>query len=269
MSAAQPAPVDLAPSNPYSLIIQGPVIVAPGCDYRDLDRTAVGAIATRMTTRHTRAEPPPRFAATPAGLLVASLPSISIRTLLKEESRRWERSSTPVLVALLGDTVELAEMALMLEGVEGVAGLLISAEDDLVAAVTACRRETHRAILATFPFGGDLHQTAVDVVAAGADALVVMEAPLGASAGADSFEGYLLGPAIFPLALRAIAGVRAAVSVPIVALGGIATPELARDALRVGAAAVMIDGARWGDPEGPARIARALREPAAAGGEAT
>ena len=250
-----PTSVDLAPANPYSLVLPSPVLTAPGCAVRELDTSDLGGIVTRITTRHTRHDPVPGFAATPAGLIVTGLPAVSIRTLLKEDTRHWERSALPVIVSLRGETAELAEMASLLENVESIAGLLVDAEDSVVAATAAARRATPRPILAMLGHGPNLSALARETVVAGADALVVA-APVMAAGGREPLEGYLLGPAVFPLTLRALLDVRAAVEAPLVALGGIATPAFARAALSAGASAVMIDAARWGDPHAPAEIAR-------------
>ncbi len=259
MSEWSAAPIDLAPGNPYSLLLESPVIVAPGCALRDFQTDLPGVIVTRTATLHTRRGAPPRFAATPAGLIVSELPSIGLRSLLKEEGRRWERSPVPILVCLQGDAAECAEMAAALENVEGVAGLLLTPEADVAQVVSFTRRQTPRPLIALLSRDTNLQESALKTVAAGADAVVVAAPPRAAFGSLDPVEGYLLGPAVFPLMLQALLELRAVTEVPLVALGGIATEELARFALEAGATAIMVDAARWGDPEAPARLARGLR----------
>ncbi len=253
------AAIDLAPSNPYGLIVSSPVIVAPGCAVGAVERARVGAIVTRTATRHTRHGPAPRFAATPAGMVVSELPSVSIRTLMKEETRRWERLSPPILVSLQGDEDELGEMARMLDEVESIAGLVLIADGPVAVAMRAVRRQTHRPVLASLPLDADIGATAAEVVAAGADGLIVTQPPRGVGGSGEPVSGHLLGPAAFPLTYRCILEARGAVTVPIIAWGGIATVELARTLLDAGANAVMVDAARWGDPEAPMRLADGLR----------
>jgi len=257
MSLEAPSTIDLAPNNPYSLVLPCAVIPAPGCAAREFAGGGLGAFVTRTATLHTRRGPAPRFAGVPAGLVITELPSVSMRTLLKEESRQWERSTLPVLVSLQGETFELEEMAATLENVESVSGLLIEAEDDIVAATTAVRRATPRPIVALLQHGPDIAARAVRTVAADADALVVA-APVRAAGGPDALAGYLLGPAAFPLTLQALLDVRSVVEAPIIAFGGIASVEFALTALRAGATALMIDAARWGQPFVAARIAQGL-----------
>jgi dihydroorotate dehydrogenase len=249
--------IDLAPGNPYSLVLDSPVLMAPGCAVRDLPMDRLGAFVTRIATRHTRHESALRVAPTPAGLVVTSFPTVSIRTLLKEDARQWERSQLPVIVSLQGDPDDLAEMAAMLENVENVAGVLLIPEMRSVAAAAAVRQVTQRPILIMLEPGTDLPAVAQQTIAAGADALVVA-APVQAAGGPDLLEGWLLGPATLPLTLLALRAVRAVVAAPLIALGGIANAEHAHQALASGATALMIDAARWGEPHAPAIIAQAL-----------
>lgn len=257
MSEAPLSVVDLAPGNPYSLVLDSPVLMAPGCAVRDLPLERLGALVTRIVTRHTRHEPLPRFAPTPAGLVITGFPTISIRTLLKEDTRQWERARLPVIVCLQGEGQELAEMTAMLENVESISAFLLMPEQHGVAATTAARQATQRPLLVMLEAGADLQALAQQTVAAGADALVV-GAPVQATGGAELLDGWLLGPAAFPLTLRAVSVVRAAIEVPLIALGGITTVEHARQALAAGAVALMIDAARWGDPQAPALLAEGL-----------
>ena len=250
--------VDLAPHNPYTLTLESRVLVAPGCSVRGVDYAGVGGMATRTATLHTRRGPIPRFAPTPAGLVVSDVPAVGVRTLLKEEARRWQRAPVPVLVSLRGSANELAEMVALLESVEGVAGLLLSAEEDVAAAMATARRETPRPILALLDQSSALSTHAHAAVQAAVDALVVGAPPPAAAGTEELIEGYLLGPAVFPMTLRAVAEARSAVEIPIVAFGGIATGAFAQAALRAGATAVMVDAARWGDPFAPTRIAQEL-----------
>src|SRR5919199_1645146 len=259
MSDYKLPPIDLAPANPYSLLVQSPVLLAPGCSLREFQTDLVGGIATRTATLHTRRGAPPRAVATPAGMVISELPTIGIRTLLKEEGRRWERSSVPVLVSLQGDAAECAEMAAMLENVEGVAALLLTPEADIGQVVSLTRHETPRPLLVFLPSGSDL-RAAASAAATGADVLVVAAPPRTAAVADDPVEGFLLGPAAYPLTLQALLDLRSMLEIPVVAFGGIATADVARACLQAGAAAVMIDAAFWGDPAAAGHIARSLQE---------
>ena len=250
-------PIDLAPANPYSLVLAAPVLLAPGCGIREIDASLLGAIVTRTATLHTPRDAPPRFAPTPAGLVFSHLPAVSLRTLLKEEGRRWERATLPVIVSLEGAAGELEELAAVLETIETVSGLIVSTGDDQAAAVAAVRAQTLRPILAMLEHGPVLNDVAA-VVAAGADALIVAAPPRAVATSDPLVDGYLLGPAVFPLTLRALREISTTTDAPRIALGGIVSPEFARAAIDAGAAAVMVDAPRWGDIEAATRIATTL-----------
>jgi dihydroorotate dehydrogenase (NAD+) catalytic subunit len=74
----------------------------------------------------------------------------------------------------------------------------------------------------------------------------------------ERIEGWLSGPALRPLALALVADVAAAVSVPVIGCGGIASSEDARQFLAAGAVAVQIGAALLVDPGTAARIGSAL-----------
>lgn len=77
-------------------------------------------------------------------------------------------------------------------------------------------------------------------------------------------SGGLSGPAIKPLALRAVWRIAKAVPIPIVGVGGIATIDDAMEFIVAGASAVQIGTANFYDPTASVRIVDAL--PAALGG---
>jgi len=74
----------------------------------------------------------------------------------------------------------------------------------------------------------------------------------------ERVEGWLSGPALRPLALALVADLAAAVSVPVIGCGGIASVEDARQFLEAGALAVQIGAALLADPGAAARIGAEL-----------
>jgi dihydroorotate dehydrogenase (NAD+) catalytic subunit len=68
----------------------------------------------------------------------------------------------------------------------------------------------------------------------------------------------LSGPAIKPIAVRMVWEAANAVSIPIMGLGGITTPEDAVEFLLAGAAAVQVGTASYADPRAVERIAKGL-----------
>jgi dihydroorotate dehydrogenase (NAD+) catalytic subunit len=70
--------------------------------------------------------------------------------------------------------------------------------------------------------------------------------------------GGLSGPAIRAAALAQVAAVAAAVSIPVVGMGGVQSTAHARDLLDVGATLVAVGTESFRDPVAGARIAREL-----------
>lgn len=268
--------IELASHNAYGLALRSPVIVAPGCagvvQPRDLDPAAVGAVTTRTAVLHAARDGRVGWGTVPAGVVFERLPTVSLRALVQTEARRWLRSPVPVILSLYGTPDELVAMVTQLETVEGIAGLLVhivvvGGPDALVAPLAAIRAQTALPLLVLLPHvqpavsvETTLEVVAPQLVAAGADALVCASYPLGCAAiDGRVIEGVLVGPTLAPWTLRSLAIVASAVSVPLVALGGVADAALAQQCLAAGASALLIDGALYGDLAAAQQIGAALQ----------
>lgn len=265
--------IDLAPNNPYGLTLATPVLTAAGCfgygvEYaRAVDLSRVGAIVTRSTTLHgRRVAQPPRLVETPAGVLcVGRWPDPGLAHVIERLAPLWARWSTPVLLSVAGESpAEYAAVGAALEGVEGIAGIELSlagVEDRAVAITAAARAAMQLPLLVKLPPMDGLAELAGAVVAAGADAITLVGSPRGlvVDESGERLEGRLSGPALRPLALQHVAEVAAAVVVPVIGCGGIATAEDARQFLAAGAAAVQVGAALLADPAAAARIGAELR----------
>ena len=100
---------------------------------------------------------------------------------------------------------------------------------------------------------------------AGADAVSLTNTFLAISIAAETrrprltnITGGLSGPAIKPIALRMVYETARAVSIPIIGMGGITTPEDVVEYLLAGAAAVEVGTASYADPRAVERLARGL-----------
>lgn len=100
---------------------------------------------------------------------------------------------------------------------------------------------------------------------AGADALSLTNTFLAMSINAESrrprltnITGGLSGPAIKPIALRMVYETSKAVTIPIIGMGGIVTPEDAVEFLLAGATAVQVGTASFADPRATERLANGL-----------
>jgi dihydroorotate dehydrogenase (NAD+) catalytic subunit len=268
--------IDLAPHNPYGLALRRPVLTAAGCfgygvEYARLaDIAGIGAIVTRSTTLHSRrVARPPQLIETPAGLLaVGAWPNPGLARVLDRHAPIWAGWDTPVLLSVAGATAdEFATFAAALEGVDGIAGLELNlaGHADARRVVAVVRAATQLPLLAKLPYlEGDrqaLTNQARSVADAGADAIVVIGSPRGMAINPHSgkpIDGWLSGPALRPLALALVTEVAAAVTVPVIGCGGIASVEDARQFLAAGAVAVQIGAALLADPGAAARIGAAL-----------
>lgn len=274
--------VDLAPHNPYQLTLRSPLLIAAGClgygvEYARLlglheaTHVGIGALVTRTTTLHAWRSPPlPRLVETAAGLLALdNSHNPGLRTVIERYAPSWASWSLPVIVSIASSNLaECTEMAGMLEGVAGVAGI----ELQLVACsatsgvrtgqfTTAVRRATLLPLLVKLPLNAQIGECAQAATTAGADALTLVGG--FAAAFPDPVHGTLLhgqlcGPATLPLALATVSRLAPQLTIPLVAGGGITSSRDARAFLAAGATAVAIGSALLADPRIAERIGNAL-----------
>jgi dihydroorotate dehydrogenase (NAD+) catalytic subunit len=100
---------------------------------------------------------------------------------------------------------------------------------------------------------------------AGADALSLTNTFLAMSINAETrkpgltnITGGLSGPAIKPIALRMVYETAKAVTIPIIGMGGIVTPEDAVEFMLAGATALQVGTASYADPRATERLAGGL-----------
>jgi dihydroorotate dehydrogenase (NAD+) catalytic subunit len=114
----------------------------------------------------------------------------------------------------------------------------------------------------------------VDVAAAarrgGADAVTLIKTVLAIAIdergeyplGSGARGGGLSGPAIHPIAVRAVHDVHAAhPDLPIIGVGGVRDATTARELLAAGAVAVQVGTATFADPRAAAKVLAGLRSP--------
>ena len=274
-----------------SLILANPVMTASGTFSFGLDEThgldvqKLGAVVTKTVTLRPRTgSPQPRTAETPAGMLNAiGLQNPGIDAVVQKMAPRWARWRTPVIVSILGATVEeYGKLAARLEGVAGVSGIEVNisspnarrggmefGQDPESAAAVAeavVRRSTLPVIVKLTPNVTDIVAVARAVVEAGADALCLINTLQAMAIDvrsrrpgiASGFAG-LSGPAIKPVALRMVYQVAAAVDVPIIGCGGISNGLDAVEFLLAGATAVQVGTATFVNPRAPLEVLEGLQ----------
>lgn len=283
--------IELAPNHKYGLSIAAPVMPASGTfgygeAYHDLvDLSLLGAIVTNpVSLQPRRVARGRRIGVRDDHFLVhTGWPNPGLRRVIREAGPIWERLPVPVIVHLLATRpVGVGRAAAHLSGVHGVRGLELGFAEsisftkakDLLAATA---EEGDLPVIVKIPFSR-VDDLAPCLAQAGADAITLMSPPRGVlpvsggEAGgqvAHFMRGRLYGAALFPLLLNALSRWASKLSVPVVACGGIASPEDALACLTLGAAAVQIDALLWRDPWLLDSVARALvqRQPLADAGK--
>jgi dihydroorotate dehydrogenase (NAD+) catalytic subunit len=274
--------VNIAPG----LKLRNPVMTASGTfGYGDecpelVDVNKIGAIVCKGTTLEPRdGNPQPRIAETPAGILNAiGLQNAGVKALVRDMAPLWADWDVPVIVNIAGDKVsEYGEVAARLDGVPGIAGLEVNIScpnveaggaafgmDPQTAAsvVTAVRRATKQPLLVKLTADApDIAAVARAAAAAGADALTVINTLKGMAIDIyrrkpvlGNVTGGLSGPAIKPVALYNVYSVAAAVNIPVIGCGGIASGSDAVEFLMAGATAVQVGTANLSAPDAPLTV---------------
>ena len=281
-----------------------PVFTASGCASSGKELAQffalkdVGAIVTKSVMskpRHGR--PTPRMAETASGMLNSiGLQGPGIDSFLANDVPWLLEQKARVVVSLAGETIEeYSTLARKLRSVSGISAVEVNISCPNVenrGLVFACDPDASRRVIdgVRKTIGGELPiivklspdvtnlpEIARGVVDAGADALALINTVLGMVINIDSMKphlggktGGLSGPAIKPIAVRAIYQVHAALpEVPILGMGGVSSGRDAFELILAGASAVSIGTASFGNPTALINIQNELRDILALKGFAT
>lgn len=272
-----------------------PIFTASGCassgkelsqffDLRD-----IGAVVTKSVMskpRHGR--PTPRMAETPSGMLNSiGLQGPGIESFLANDLPWLIEQKSRVIVSIAGETVEeYATLARRIRSVSGISavevniscpnvenrGLVFACDPDASRRVVDGVRKTIGGelpiIVKLSPDVTNLPEIAAGVVDVGADALALINTVLGMVINLDTMRphlggktGGLSGPAIRPVAVRAIYQVHAALpKVPILGMGGVSSGRDALELILAGASGVSIGTASFGNPTALMQVQHELKE---------
>jgi dihydroorotate dehydrogenase (NAD+) catalytic subunit len=202
----------------------------------------------------------------------------------REYAPLFSRWRCAVVVNVAGAGIdEYVDCVRILERVDGIAGyelniscpniahgLDLGRDPEQAARVTAAvRAVTERCVVVKLsPNVTDIGAVASAVESAGADAVSAVNTFIGMKIHRHarrpvlprSGTGGLSGPAIKPLALAAVAAVRAAVRIPVIGVGGISDAGDAVDFLVAGADAVQVGTATFTDPATAQRVVDGLAD---------
>ena len=260
-----------------------PLFTASGCASSGkelaqfIDLREIGAVVTKSVMskpRHGR--PTPRMAETPSGMINSiGLQGPGIDAFLAHDLPWLVSQKARVIVSIAGETVEeYATLARKVRSAPGISALEVNISCPNVenrGLVFACDPEASRRVIdgVRKTLGGelpiiaklspdvtDLVSIAKGVVDAGADGLALINTVLSMVINLDTMRphlagktGGLSGPAIRPIAVRAIYQVHEALpNVPILGMGGVSSGRDALELILAGSKGVSIGTASFGDP---------------------
>ena len=272
-----------------------PLFTASGCASSGkelaqfIDLREIGAVVTKSVMskpRHGRATP--RMAETPSGMINSiGLQGPGIDQFLAHDLPWLVSQKARVIVSIAGETVEeYATLARKVRSAPGISALEVNISCPNVenrGLVFACDPDASRRVIdgVRKTLGGelpiiaklspdvtDLVSIAKGVVDAGADGLALINTVLSMVINLDTMRphlggktGGLSGPAIRPIAVRAIYQVHEALpAVPILGMGGVASGRDALELILAGAKGVSVGTASFGDPAAIITIQTELKE---------
>lgn len=232
-----------------------------------VSRAGAGAVVSKSFNRKGReGYRNPSFIEVHGGFLNAlGIPNPGMEEM-REEVETASKQGVPVIASVFGfDAEEFAESAAMGEKGGAIAvelnvscphvkevGVEIGQRPLVVAEVTRAVKSRVRipVFVKLSPNVTDISEIAKAAETAGADAITAINTVLGTSVDVDSgfpilggVLGGLSGPAIHPIALRAVYQIRRAVNIPVIGVGGIDDWRGAVQMMMAGASAVQIGSA--------------------------
>jgi dihydroorotate dehydrogenase (NAD+) catalytic subunit len=272
-----------------------PIFTASGCagSGKELAQffplTQLGAVVTKsimIKPRSGRATP--RMAETPSGMLNSiGLQGPGIDIFLENDIPWLVDQGANIVVSIAGESVDdYAVLARKMRSVSGISALEVNISCPNVenrgqefacdpttarAAIEAVRRNIggELPIIAKLtPDVTDIASIAEEVVSAGADALALINTVLGMVIDTDTLRprlagktGGLSGPAIRPIAVRAIYQVHARLPhVNILGMGGVTNGNDALQLILAGASAVSVGTATFGNPTAVMKVKQELSD---------
>jgi dihydroorotate dehydrogenase (NAD+) catalytic subunit len=288
MSRAAASPVDMAVTV-GSVRLPNPVMTASGTAGHGaelapyLDLGALGAVVVKsLHADPWPGNPPLRVHETTAGMINSvGLQGPGVKAWLDEDVGPLLATGARVVASIWGRSVDEYRRAaeLLADAPAGVVAIEVnlscpnteagrdlfahspSATADVIAATAACGRPRWAKLSPNAP---NLVAVAGAAQATGAEAVTLVNTVMGMAIdpetrrfrlGSGPAGGGVSGPAIHPIAVRAVFDVhRALPDVPVVGVGGIARGVDAAEMMLAGATAVQVGTATFADPRAPGRV---------------
>ncbi|HEX4414208.1 MAG TPA: dihydroorotate dehydrogenase [Lacipirellulaceae bacterium] len=271
------------------LRLPNPILVASGTfgyarEMENLvDLRRLGGILPKTITQEPRTGNAPwRTIETAAGMLNSiGLDNDGIEAFVAHHLPYLSSIGVPLIVSIAGRThEEFVKMAARLAGEQGIAAIELNISCPNVSGgvdfgtearscerlVADCRRATQTSIIAKLtPNVTSIAAIAKGAEAGGADAISLINTCLGMAVDwrrrrpmLGNVLGGLSGPAIKPIALRAVYQASQAVKTPLIGIGGIATVDDVMEFFVAGATAVQLGTVNFYNPRASMEVLDAL-----------
>lgn len=263
------------------LKLDNPVIPASGtfgfgyefAEHYDIN--ILGSLAIKGTTKEARyGNELPRIAECPSGMLNSvGLQNPGVDEVLRTELPKLAKVFKKKILANVSgfskeefvdvasrldahDSVGIVELNISCPNVHG-GGAAFGTDPKLAAEITsAVKNKCSKPVYVKLtPNVTNIVEIATGVENAGADGLTLINTVLGARFDIktgnpilDNITGGLSGPAVLPIALRAVYETAKAVSIPIIGCGGVDSAESVIEMISAGATAVEVGAANCTDP---------------------
>lgn len=250
-----------------------------------MDLSKLGALVVKGTTLYPRqGNSPPRIAETPCGILNAiGLQNPGIQVVVNDIIPRLNKDfDVPLIVNISGDTpgdYGLLARELDESGAAGIevniscpnverGGLQFGSDPEAAAEVTrAVKANTDLPVIVKLsPNVTSIVDVAKSVARAGADALSMINTLLGMKIDINTRRpflgntmGGLSGPAIKPVAVRAVWEIYKEVNLPLIGMGGVSTAGDALELIMAGATAVAVGTANFVHPRATLDIIEGIK----------
>jgi dihydroorotate dehydrogenase (NAD+) catalytic subunit len=256
-----------------------------------LERFPFAAFVSKTITPEPRAgNPPPRIFETPSGMVNSiGLPNKGLEGFLAHDLPQLAELPVPLIVSVMGTSAE--EFTRLIDGVGGrdevaalelnvscpnvKSGLIVGEQPaETLLLLKEVRDLTDKPLIVKLtPNVADPSAIAIAAEEGGADAVSLVNTvkaqpidPQTLAPWLGAGRGGLSGPAIRPIAIGQTSMVAAAVSIPVIGMGGIESGEDALAFVAAGATAVAVGTASFRDPLAGLRVRRELGDAIAARG---
>ncbi len=271
---------------------QNPVLTASGtfgygkefAHLIDLNRLG-GIVVKGISVEPMEGNPAPRIFETDSGMLNAiGLQNVGARRFLTEKLPFLRTLRARCIVNVFGyrteDYVRCIDILNAGEGIDAYelniscpntrcGGMVYGNDPKLTQEVVGASKQAARfpLFVKLSPNVTDITELARAAEAAGADGLSLVNTFVGMAIDIETrtprlsnVTGGVSGPAIKPVALRMVYQVARAVRIPVLGIGGIATPEDALEFLIAGARAVQVGTANFYAPDTSLRVIEGIRD---------